>query len=231
MGETSERQERPVLRGLALLLVCVVGIGFIILVWGSSLRDQLLSIGDVGAAAPFLYAIVYAVATVLFVPGSVLTIVAGALFGPIIGSLVVFFGASIGASAAFLITRSALRHRIEDRLRTIPVLEALDQAVADDGLMTSILVRLSPLIPFNLLNYALGGTSMRFTHFLLGLFAMLPAIVLYVYLGALASDLADRDTRKTLLTVIGIIATFAVVIRIQKGAKERLNQVLSEEDA
>lgn len=231
---TSETKGRTLLIRVGQILFIGAGISFIVLLWSSPLKERLLSIGDIGPTAPFVYTLVFAAGTVLFLPGSILSIVAGALFGPFTGSLVVFFGASVGASAAFLIARNILRHRIEERLRSSPALEALDRAVADDGLMTSVLVRLSPIIPFNLLNYVLGGTSMRFTHFLLGLFAMLPATILYVSFGALASDLAGleqhRDIRSTVLTLIGIVATLVAVIRLQRGAKERLDQVLTDED-
>ena len=235
MSNTPRSTRRTLLIGAGLILLIGLGVTFIVMLWSSSLKDRLLSIGELGPSAPIVYALVFAIGTVLFLPGSILSLGAGALFGPFIGSLVVFIGASVGASAAFLIARNILRHRIEVRLQSTPALEALDHAVSEDGLMTSILVRLSPIIPFNLLNYVLGGTSMRFMHFLLGLFAMLPATILYVSFGALASDLAGieqhGDYRSTILTVIGIIATLIVVIRLQKGAKERFNQVLADEDA
>jgi len=232
---TSGTTGRSLLIRSGLILFIGVGVAIIALLWTSPLRDALLWIGDLGPRAPFVYALVFAIGTVLFLPGSILSLVAGALFGPVTGSLVVFFGASAGASAAFLIARNILRRRIEEHLHSSPTLEALDRAVDDDGLITSILVRLSPLIPFNLLNYVLGGTSMRFTHFLLGLFAMLPATILYVSAGALASDMAGleqhRDIQSTILTLIGLIATLVVVIRLQRGAKGRLNEALSDEDA
>lgn len=235
VSSTSRSAGRTLLIGAGLILLIGLGVTIIVMLWSSPLKERLMSIGELGPSAPIVYALVFAIGTVLFLPGSILSLVAGALFGPFIGSLVVFFGASVGATAAFLIARNLIRHRIEDRLRSTPTLEALDHAVSADGLMTSILVRLSPVIPFNLLNYVLGGTSMRFTHFLLGLIAMLPATILYVSFGALASDLAGieqhSDFRSTILTFIGIMATLVVVIRLQKGARERLDQVLVDEDA
>lgn len=235
MGSTSRSAGRTLLIGAGLILLIGLGVTIIVMLWSSPLKERLISIGELGPSAPIVYALVFAIGTVLFLPGSILSLVAGALFGPFIGSLVVFFGASVGATAAFLIARNLIRHRIEGRLRSTPTLEALDHAVSADGLMTSILVRLSPIIPFNLLNYVLGGTSMRFTHFLLGLIAMLPATILYVSFGALASDLAGieqhSDSRSTILTFIGIMATLVIVIRLQKGARERLDQVLVDEDA
>ena len=111
--------------GAGLIVLVGAGLGVIILLWSSPLRDQLLSIGEVGEGAAFLYTVVFAVGTVLFLPGSLLSMVAGALFGPVTGTVVVFIGASIGASAAFLIARSLLRRRIEERLRSSPTLGEL----------------------------------------------------------------------------------------------------------
>ena len=133
-----------------------------------------------GAWAPVMFIGVYVVATVALVPGSLLTIAAGALFGLGLGTLIAFAGAVLGETAAFLVSRYLLRRFVVARLQASPRFSALDRALAADGRRLVFLLRLSPLIPFTLLNYAVGASRVRVRDYLLASFGMLPGTVLYV---------------------------------------------------
>src|SRR5690606_8718943 len=134
----------------------------------------------------------YIVAAVLVVPGSVLTLGAGFVFGLPLGIVLVSVGSVLGAAAAFLVGRFFARDWVADRVARLPRFRALDSATRHDGFVIVCLARLSPLFPFNLLNYGLGLTGVRFRdYFFATWIGMLPATTLYVYVGTLAKDLTD----------------------------------------
>lgn len=134
-------------------------------------------------AAPVVFVLLYAVLTVLLVPGGVRSLVAGALFGPVLGTVVTVIGATIGASAAFLIARAVGRDHVE-RI-TGPRIAGIDSWITDRGLGAVLFVRLVPLFPFNIVNYAAGLTGLRLRTFALGtLVGATPGTAAYVGLGA-----------------------------------------------
>src|SRR5262249_36543250 len=143
-----------------------------------------------GAWGPIVFIVGYAVATVAFVPGSVLTLAAGAIFGLAPGVVYVFIAAVLGSTAAFLVSRYVARQVIERRLKDNPRFAAIDRAVGAQGRKIVFLLRLSPVFPFNLLNYALGLTQVRFADYLIASIGMLPGTLLFVYYGKLAGDVA-----------------------------------------
>jgi uncharacterized membrane protein YdjX (TVP38/TMEM64 family) len=130
---------------------------------------------SLGALGPAGFIAGYAVGTVLLVPGSWLTLVAGAIFGLGPGVLYVMIGATIGATLAFLAARHLVRDLVARRLADDPRVAAIDRAVSGQGRRVVFLLRLSPLVPFNVLNYALGLSRVRLTDYLLGSAGMLPA--------------------------------------------------------
>lgn len=135
-----------------------------------------------GIAAPLLFMLVYALATVLFLPGSVMTLAGGALFGPLLGTFYNLTGATLGAALAFLVSRYLASDWVEKRAGGR--LKQLIGGVEAEGWRFVAFVRLVPLFPFNLLNYALGLTRIRFTHYLLATYiCMLPGAFAYTYLG------------------------------------------------
>ena len=143
-----------------------------------------------GVWGPIVFMVGYVVATVAFVPGSILTLAAGAIFGLFRGTAYVFVAASVGSILAFLVSRYLARARIERRLQGNRRFEAIDRAVGAQGLKIVLLLRLSPLFPFNLLNYALGLTKVRLRDYVVAAIGMLPGTFLYVYYGKLAGDVA-----------------------------------------
>ncbi len=149
--------------------------------WLERFSDWVSTAGTIGLA---IFGLVYAAAAVLFVPGSILTLAAGALFGVAWGTLVVSVASTAGAAASFLIGRYLLRQRVERWARRHPRFEALDAALGREGWRIVLLTRLSPLFPYNLVNYLFGLTAIGFWPCLAATWVgMLPGTLLYVYLG------------------------------------------------
>lgn len=145
-----------------------------------------------GATGGALYALVYVAGTALFFPGLPLTLGAGFIYGALIGTLVVSPASVAGASAAFLIARYLARDWVARRLKKYPQAAAIDRAIARNGFKVVVLLRLQPVIPFNMLNYALGLTDIRLRDYVLASWiGMLPATILYVYLGSVMGDVTD----------------------------------------
>jgi len=144
-------------------------------------------VNSAGAAGPLLFMAIYALATVLFLPGSVITLVGGALFGPVWGTLWNLTGATIGASLAFLIARYLGADWVARRAG--PRIKRLDEGVTAEGWRFVAFVRLVPLFPFNLLNYALGLTRIPFLAYVLATWVfMLPGAIAYTWLGYAGRD-------------------------------------------
>jgi uncharacterized membrane protein YdjX (TVP38/TMEM64 family) len=192
----------------------------------------LASIEGLGTWAPVVFVLAYTLATVAFIPGSILTLAGGALFGIIEGTVYVLIGATLGSTAAFLIARYVARAWVERRIADEQRLEAVDRAVAEDGRKIVFLLRLSPVFPFNLLNYALGLTRVRFIDFLIASPGMLPGIVLYVYSGRLVGDVAalaagadvERGTGYYAVLALGLFATVVVTVLVTRRARRALKE-------
>ena len=166
--------------------------------WFLPAREWLLQLVDWAQAHPriawagFIFA--YILAAVLMVPGSILTLAAGVLFGVALGVALVSLASTLGACCAFLVGRFLARDWVESRLEAMPRFRTLDRAVARRGWLIVLLARLSVVIPYNLLNYALGLTNVSFGAYVFSTFVgMLPAIFLYVYLGSVAGSLASLE--------------------------------------
>jgi uncharacterized membrane protein YdjX (TVP38/TMEM64 family) len=190
-------------------------------------------IEELGALAPVVFVLGYAAGVVGFVPGSALTLAAGALFGVPKGVVLVFVAAVLGSSAAFLIARYAARGFVERRIADNPQFAAIDRAIGREGRKIAFLLRLSPAIPFTLLNYALGLTRVRFPDYLLASLGMIPGTLLYVYLGSVAGDAASAsaggaDLGRTLLNVVGVAATAAVTLYVTVLARRALREATAQ---
>lgn len=145
-----------------------------------------------GAAGGAIYAVFYIAGTALFFPGLPLTLGAGFLYGAIIGTLVVSPASVAGATLAFLIARYVARDWVTRRLKKYRKVAAIDRAIKKNGFKAVVLLRLQPVLPFNILNYALGLTSIRLRDYMLASWiGMFPATVLYVYLGSIMNDISD----------------------------------------
>ena len=198
------------------------------------LKSALDGIAGLGAWAPVLFVLLYVVACVLFLPGSVLTLGAGAVFGIFRGICLSSLAATLGASAAFLVGRHLARGAVEKRTAVNPTFRSMDDAVAREGWRIVLLTRLSPLFPFNLLNYAFGITRVTFREYVLASWlGMLPGTVLYVYLGAVAGELAAsgagnraRTPGEWVVLGLGLAATLAVTVVITRIARRALQERL-----
>jgi uncharacterized membrane protein YdjX (TVP38/TMEM64 family) len=205
--------------GLAILVLLILG-GRQLGVYIPQFRAW---VEGLGALAPVVFILGYAVATVAFIPGSALTLAAGAIFGVVEGTIYTLAGATLGASAAFLLARYVARGAIERRISGNSRFAAIDRAVGREGFKIVALLRLSPVLPFNLLNYALGLTRVRFLHYLAASVAMLPGTLLYVYSGAAVGELAGGVGNKVLLGV-GLVATIVVTTFVTRLAGRALRQ-------
>ena len=185
-----------------------------------------------GAWGPIAFVVGYALATVAFAPGSVLTLAAGALFGVVRGTLYVFVAAVLGASIAFLVARHLARPWVERRLAASPSFAAIDRAIAAQGRRIVFLLRLSPAFPFNLLNYALGLTKVSFGDALVASVGMLPGTLLYVYYGRVGRELAaaaaghaaERGIGDWAVLALGLVATIAVTAILARIARKALRE-------
>lgn len=192
------------------------------------LKAALDWIDKLGPWGPVIFVLLYVVATVLFIPGSVLTLGAGALFGVTLGSVYVSISATLGATAAFLVGRYLARDAIARKIEQNEKFAAIDHAVADEGWKIVFLTRLSPVFPFTLLNYAFGLTRVKLGHYVLASWiGMIPGTVMYVYLGSLVHVGAGHRLRSTgewILYAVGLLATVVVTVfvtRLAKGALAR----------
>lgn len=190
-----------------------------------------------GVLGPVVFILGYAVATVAFIPGSVLTLAAGAIFGVAKGTIFTLLGATLGASLAFLVARYLARGAIERRIAGNPRFAAIDRAVGREGFKIVALLRLSPVFPFNLLNYSLGLTKVRFLHYFAASAAMLPGTLLYVYYGAAAGSLASAVSGKTekgtgdwVVLGLGLLATVVVTTYVTRLAGKALRQEIDTEE-
>ena len=192
------------------------------------LQRALVTVEQLGPWGPLVFATVYVAATVLLVPGSALTLAAGALFGVVWGMVIVSLASTTAAAAAFLIGRFLARDFVAARTARIPAFAALDRALGREGWKIVALARLSPVFPYTLLNYAFGLTRVKFTHYVAtSWLAMLPGTLLYVYLGSLANagvKAAEKTPFEWALYAVGLIATIAVSVVLSKLARRAMKE-------
>jgi uncharacterized membrane protein YdjX (TVP38/TMEM64 family) len=201
------------------------------------LKNVLLWIGGLGPAGPLIFIGIYIIAPVLFFPGVILSIGAGTVFGLLAGSIYVSIGATLGATAAFLVGRYIARDLIAGKIKGDARFKAIDRAVAREGWKIVGLARLSPFFPFNLLNYAFGLTDISLRDYFFATWVgMIPGIILYVYLGSLAGDVAmigSRPVRRTAahwaFEVGGLGASVAVALYVTYVASRALRERTSVE--
>jgi len=193
----------------------------------------------------FVFMVVYFFATVLFVPGSILTLGAGFVFanafglgvGVLLGALSVFLGASAGGIMAFILGRYLLRDWVKGLTKKYAIFEALDSALEEKGLRIMVLLRLSPIIPFNAINYIAGVTAISLRAYILAMVAILPGTVLYVFLGASAGSLTDsassgeNSTVTIIVIVVGVVFGIAAIGVTSYYAKKELNRVVEARQA
>jgi len=224
-GDSRSRARLGLWAGLAIAVIVIARyLGAVEL-----LRATLEWTKGLGPLGPIVFIAIYVAACVFFIPGSILTIGAGVVFGVVRGSIYVSIAATLGATCAFLIGRYFARDWVAAKLESYPKFRAIDLAVAREGWKIVGLTRLSPVFPFNLLNYAFGVTRVSLREYIVASWAgMLPGTVMYVYLGSIAGDLATASSPhgasnapgRWALNIVGFAATVAVAIYVARiGAR------------
>jgi uncharacterized membrane protein YdjX (TVP38/TMEM64 family) len=201
----------------------------------SLLKHSLAWVGSLGSIGAIAFIGIYIVATVAFLPAFILTLGAGVLFGVWWGSVYVFIGATLGSIAAFLVGRYLARDWVAKQIAGNDKFGAIDRAVEQEGLKIVLLTRLSPIFPFNLLNYAFGVTGVSVKDYIIGSIGMIPGTIMFVYIGSLAGSLAligteAQPTNSTLqwtIRIFGLIATIAVTVYVTQLARKALEGVES----
>lgn len=197
--------------------------------WIVSLADRLRGMGAAGVA---LFIVAYVLAEVALLPGSLFTLAAGFAYGPVGGLLVASPASVLAAAVTFLLSRTVLRDWIKTRIARHPKARALDKAIGTNSFKLILLLRLSPVIPFNVLNYALGLSDAKVGRYLIASFiGMLPGTWMYVYLGSLATTAAGLTDasrgggpQRLALTLAGLVATVIVVVLVTRAAQRALER-------
>lgn len=217
-----------------LVLVAAIAASLIFLPAKQYLAQFLEWVQSVGPWGPVFVVGLYMVACLLFIPGSLLTLGTGFLFGVVLGTITVSIGSTLGATAAFLVGRTLARGWIEQKVANNPKFQAIDRAVGTQGFKIVLLTRLSPLFPFNLLNFAFGLTRVSLRRYVLASWiGMLPGTVMYVYLGSAAKSLADLAAGKVeegweqrVLFGVGLVVTVVVTVIVTRIARSALKEAV-----
>lgn len=223
--------------GVAILVaLLVVGIVFD---FGGALRSALETIRDMSLlTGALVFMVLYTVTTVFLVPGSILTLAAGAIFGVVTGTAFVSLGSTVGATVAFFVGRYFARDWVSRKIAGRPRFAAIDDAIGREGWKIVGLLRLSPVVPFSLSNYFYGITSVRPLGYVLASWiGMLPGTLMYVYLGSLAGTLAaigtgggtGFSTLQWIFYGVGLAATVAVTVLITRVARRAVSRALHQE--
>ncbi|YAF94759.1 MAG: TVP38/TMEM64 family protein [Nodularia sp. CChRGM 3473] len=240
------QKPKPRLNGKLKLLLCSCVIAVLIIAAQyfkvqEVLYNSIIWVRNLGTLGPIAYIIIYNLATLLFIPGSLLTLKGGCLFGIFWGSIYVLIAAIIGAILAFVVGRYLSRDWVSRQINKHPKFKAINLAVAKEGWKIVLLTRLCPIFPFNLLNYAFGVTQVSLKDYIIGSFGIVPGTVMYVYMGSLAGDLAmlNRNYQPTnpeaqiwqwVMQVIGLIATVAVTIYVTRIAQKALAESMVNDE-
>lgn len=253
MAETSDKSEQSLSsngRGGKRAIFAILGyksVIFAIIIAGVITGTIFLPVTDwlvrglewtqgLGIWGPVFVIAFYIVACVLLLPGSILTLGAGFIFKVIVGTITVSIGSTLGACAAFLVGRTVARKWITGKVAKNAKFAAIDEAVAQQGFKIVLLTRLSPVFPFNLLNYAFGLTKITFWKYALGSWiGMMPGTVMYVYFGAGLRSLADvaagqveKGTAGRLFFWLGLVVTIVVTVFVTRVARNALRHAVPQ---
>ena len=217
----------------------VAAVAVALLIWlggrwaGPRMLGVMVDVRQWGLVAPVAFMLLYAVAVVALIPASVLTMAGGAVFGLVRGVAFSFGGALLGSTVAFLLGRYVARRVIERKLATMPRFAAIDRAVSAQGRRIVFLLRLSPIVPFNFLNYALGVTRISIKDFAIASAGMLPGAVMYAYAGKVTGEALalagqaelPKNSSYYAILVAGLAATLAATTVITRTARKALRDV------
>ncbi len=172
----------------------------------------------------FSFVCIYILIVLLILPASWLSLLSGFLYGSYLGSIIVFFSASLGASVAFFVSKSFFSKKLKNLFSPYPKLSVMEKVVEKGGLKLIFLARLSPIFPFSILNYFYGLNNVKFRDFAIGLLGIVPGTFLYCSIGSLAKNIQElknvQSPNNLYITSIGIISTFLVVYFSAKYSRE-----------
>ncbi len=176
----------------------------------------------------FLYAIIYILIVIFLLPASWLSLIAGFLYGPYKGSLIVFISAFLGATISFFLAKELFSTKVNKLISKFSKFHLLEKVIQKGGLKLIIFTRLSPIFPFSILNYFYGLNKINYKDFSIGLFFILPGTFLYCSLGGLANNLNEIKNLKLdnniITTLVSIISTSIVIYLLTKYANEVINE-------
>ena len=226
---------KPLLIVTAVAAVLVLGGRYLDL--QQRIADALNWIKELGPMGMGVFAGLYVFACIFFIPGSLLTLGAGSIYGVVTGSILVSVSSTLGATAAFLVGRYFARDWIAKKIEGNQRFTTIDNAVAAEGWRIVGLTRLSPVFSFNLLNYAYGLTRVSLREYVLASWiGMMPGTVMYVYIGSLAGDLASIGSETAeapsgaqwTINIVAFLATVLVTVYVTKIAKKALAEKIDE---
>ena len=215
-----------------------IGVAALLLWWaGRALAPRVLQvlthIRGLGPAAPIAFVLIYAGAVVALIPASLLTIAGGAVFGLVRGVIYALIGATLGSTVAFLLGRYVVRRIVSERLVAMPRFVAIERGVSAQGWRIVFLLRLSPVVPFNVLNYALGLTTMPVWDFVKASAGTVPGALVYAYCGKVTGEAlalagqaqVPQDASYYAVLLAGLAATVAATTVVTRTARRALQDV------
>lgn len=220
------------------LLIGAGAIGAAVAIWRLPVAEWVVSLADrlrdMGLAGVALFVLIYVLAEIVLLPAVPFTMAAGFAYGPVNGFLVASPASLAAATASFLLARTALRGRIRAVIDRHPVARAIDSSITTRPFWLILLLRLSPVVPFNILNYALGLSTVSLGRYVLASFVgMIPGTWMYVYLGSLMTSAAElgrareaRSPQEWALLIAGLVATIVAVAVVTRAAKRALDAQL-----
>ncbi len=217
---------KPIVIALVVVGLVLVARAFDI---SQKLKEALAWVEGHGTTGVIVFIVIYVAACVFFIPASLLTLGAGAVYGVIWGSIYVSIASTVGATCAFLVGRYLARDAIQRRIAGNAKFSAIDEAVGREGWKIVGLTRLSPVFSFTLLNYAYGLTRVGLRDYVLASWiGMMPGTVMYIYIGSLAGDIAmlggerTRSTQEWVLYIVGLLATVVATVYVTKVARKAI---------
>lgn len=221
-----------------LVILVVVAFVYTSRAWNiqDRIKELLIWINGLGLKGVMVYIGLYIAACVFFLPGFIITLGGGAIYGVVWGSVYVSVGSTLGATCAFLLGRTLARDWIAKKIEQNAKFQAIDEAVAREGWKIVLLTRLSPVFPFNLLNYSFGLTKVSLKdYFFASWLGMLPGTIMYVYIGSLAGSLAtlgqttgEKTVGEKILYAVGLLVTVAVTVYVTRIARRALGEKVGE---
>jgi uncharacterized membrane protein YdjX (TVP38/TMEM64 family) len=201
--------------------------------YGPSILPLVTAVHDLGPLGPVLFISIYMVAVVVLIPASWMTMAGGAVFGIVPAAVYALIAATLGSTAAFLIGRYLARRVVARHLDAMPRFAAIDRAVSADARRIITLLRLSPITPFNFLNYALGLTAVSVWDFVIGSVGMVPGAFMYAYAGSVAGQAlvvagqaaVPRNASYYAMLAAGLLATIAASALVARAARRALRDV------